>query len=154
MSGCALVPPQVASLEGTHSASLGLNFGTSVMLNRDGTYQRTVSLFYCVPLVAVSDEGKKEESLDGWINTESGTWKISDRVVILEAGDREIQNPNVEKKYFDEVRSYPITYKFPHGWTLIYPSSRCVVMKKRPAEALEPTATAVISPAAQEPPHP
>jgi len=149
LSGCALVPPGRTSLEGEHSASIGFNLGTSVRLNRDGTYRRDVTLFYCSPLVIKSDDGKEEETLYGWTNTETGTWTISDRVVVLEAGDRKIQNPNVEKEYFDDVRSYPVTYKFPQGWTLVYPCWRCVLMNKKPKQALQPAPTAGTSAAEQ-----
>jgi hypothetical protein len=86
-------------------------------------------------LVITTDSGKEEETFYGWTNIETGTWKISDHVVVLDAGDRQLQNPNVEKEYFDDVRSYPVTYKFPAGWTLVYPCWRCVLMTKTPNQA-------------------
>jgi hypothetical protein len=97
-------------------------------------------------MVIESDDGK-EVTISGWTNSETGTWTVSDRVVFLKADDREIQNPNVEKKYFDEVRSYPVTYQFPHGWVLVYPCWKCVIMKKQPNKAPEPTTTSVTHPA-------
>jgi hypothetical protein len=144
LCGCALVPPGPSALTGTHTASIGFNQGTSVTLNRDGTYRRSVSLFYCTPMVIKSDEGK-EETISGWTNSETGTWTVSDRIVFLKADDREIQNPNVEKRYFDDVRSYPVTYKFPHGWVLVYPCWKCVLMRKAPNLPPAPTPLRVTS---------
>jgi|GEM_PF-4341658 len=138
VSGCALIPPGKSSLTGTHVASIGFNEGTSVTLNRDGTYRRSISLSYCEPLVLEMEDGRKEV-YSGWVNSETGTWTVSDRIVLLEEGDREIQNPNVEKEYFDDIRGYPITYKFPRGWVLVYPSSKCVLMKKVPNRPPKPT---------------
>src|SRR5436190_8714661 len=74
LSGCALLPPSRSSLEGTHTASISFNLGTAVTLNHDGTYRRDVSLFYCSPLVIKSGDGREEETLDGWTNTETGKW--------------------------------------------------------------------------------
>ena len=89
----------------------------------------------------LENEDGKEEVYSGWTNTETGTWRVADRVVLLKSEDREIQNPNVEELYFDAVRSYPITYKFPRGWVLIYPSWRCVIMKKEPNQPLQHNAS-------------
>jgi hypothetical protein len=137
-SGCAAFPPGRSAVVGTYSASIGFNQGASVSLKPDGTYERSVSLFYCSPLVIETSEGR-EETFSGWTNTEAGTWEVSDRVVLLKAGDRHLENPNVEKEYFDDVRSYPITYKFPRGWVLVYPQWQCVVMKKEPNQSVQTT---------------
>ncbi len=130
LGGCAVFPPDRSGLIGTHTASIGFNQSTTVTLKADGTYERSVSLFYCSPVEFETPDGK--EIIDGWTNKETGMWEISDRVVVLTTGEREIENSAVEKKYFDEIRSYPITYKFPQGWLLVYPSWRCVLMKKMP----------------------
>jgi hypothetical protein len=93
-------------------------------------------LFSSAGLVIESEEGKGV-GFWGWTNTETGTWVISDRVISLTSAHREIENPNVEADYFDAVKSYPITYKFPRGWVLLYPSWRYPVMKKKPNQSLQ-----------------
>jgi len=140
IGGCALMPPQQSSVRGTHTVSIDHHLGTSVRLNRDGTYERSVSFFSSAGLVIESTEGK-EVGMWGWTNTETGTWTILDRAILLEPEDREIENPNVEESFFEAVRSYPITYKFPHGWMLIYPSWRNPVMKKKPNQPLQRNAS-------------
>ena len=140
VGGCAMIPPRASSLLGTHTAPLAHNLGTSVSFYPDGSYQRRIHLFYSEPLVIETEDGK-EEVYSGWTNTETGTWRVSDRAILLKSEEREIQNPNVEELYFDAVRSYPITYKFPRGWVLIYPSWNCVIMKKTPNQPLQRNAS-------------
>lgn len=142
LSGCATLPPSRPSIEGVHTASNYFNTRVTLELKDDGSYTRRIDFAYCSPIVMDLGDGK-QASLSGWTNYESGFWKIEDRIVLLDAQDRNMENPNAERADFDLVRKIPMTYQFPHGWVLIYPGEIWTVMKKSPNQRPERNAGAM-----------
>jgi hypothetical protein len=135
-SGCAILPPSRHSVEGTYTASNYSGTKVTLTLTRDGTYERWIDFTYGSPFVIELEKGNSKE-ISGWTNYESGIWQFNDRIVLLSAEDRRMENPASEKADFDYVRKIPVTYKFAQGWSLIYPDGIWALMNKGPNNSTE-----------------